>query len=238
MVSAHRVHHNAAMTWQDIPPLYTGVDRLLPALPQIQLVAARVTDHSAALRPEERPAVERAAPRRIREFATGRLAARRALDALGLPDHAIPRADGRAPCWPAGVVGSITHTRDLAVAGAALAADVCGLGIDLEGAERVGPELHARLFTARERAELDPHDAARAALLFSAKEAGYKAVYPNVGRFIGFHEAEVAVDPPSGTFRLRYVGDHRPNRIMDAGEGLFCQFEQYVLTVFMIPAQP
>lgn len=225
------------MTWQDIPPLQTGVADLLPALPQIQLVAARVGDHTGDLHPEEHTAVAGAARRRAWEFATGRLAARSALRALGLPAAAIPR-NGRAPEWPAGVVGSISHTSELAVAGVARASEMLGLGVDLEGVGRVGRELYGRLFTGPERERLGDSDSRLGALMFSAKEAGYKAVNPGVGRFIGFHEAEVDVDWQRRQFNLRYVGDHAPNGIMDAGQGVFCLFEQYVLTVFMIPAQP
>ena len=65
--------------------------------------------------------------------------------------------------------------------------------------------------------------------------AAYKAVYPRAGRFIGFQEAEIDIDWEARTLRARYIGDHPPNRIMSDGEGHFCFFGEYVLTVFLIP---
>jgi 4'-phosphopantetheinyl transferase EntD len=91
------------------------------------------------------------------------------------------------------------------------------------------------LFTPREIEQLQQADPRLPGLMFSAKEAGYKAVHPLVGRFIGFQEAEVEVSWPDRTLQLRYVGDHEPNRIMERGIGHFCFFEGYVLTVFVIP---
>ena len=41
-------------------------------------------------------------------------------------------AEDRAPVWPDGVVGSITHAGNFAAAAVAWAADIAALGIDLE----------------------------------------------------------------------------------------------------------
>ena len=109
-----------------------------------------------------------------------------------------------------------------------------GLGIDLEAHGRVGEKLYSKLFTDSELAALHRADPRQAGLLFSAKEAGYKAVHPLVGQFIPFQAAEVHVDWARSTFRLRYVGDQPANAIMDAGTGYFCFFERYVFTLFMI----
>src|SRR5690349_17676802 len=53
--------------------------------------------------------VARGADKRRREFAGGRACARRALAALDAPSAALLVAAERAPAWPAGWVGSITH---------------------------------------------------------------------------------------------------------------------------------
>jgi 4'-phosphopantetheinyl transferase EntD len=76
------------------------------------------------------------------------------------------------------------------------------------------------------------------ALYFSAKEAVYKAVNPLVGRFIGFQEVEIdlinAPNAEQGGFRLRYVGEHEPNRVVERGEGYYDFVDRYVVTVFLI----
>lgn len=197
-------------------------------------MAALVDDHGRELFPTERPAVARAVEKRVREFATGRHLARLALDTLGLPKAAIPSGEAREPLWPGGCIGSITHSEDLAIAAVAASSSLRSVGIDLEVADRVTPELHSRLMTPRECGLLPDADPGMPGLVFSAKEAGYKAVYPLVGKFIGFQEAEVDVDWPGRRFELRYTGEHQPNLVMQEGEGFFCFFERYVFTLFII----
>jgi 4'-phosphopantetheinyl transferase EntD len=234
MVSGSWLDDNSPMSWRELTPLATTVASHIRDLPDVCLVAAPVGDHCDRLLPEERAGVAGYAHRRAAEFSTGRHLAHCALEDLGKPGFAIPRGADRAPCWPAGVVGSITHGSDWAVAGVALASRIRGLGIDLEGHGRVRERLYPQLFTDRELAMLRRADPRQAGLMFSAKESGYKAVHPLVGEFIPFQAAEVDVDWSSSTFRLRYVGDHAANGIMDAGTGRFCFFERYVFTLFMI----
>jgi 4'-phosphopantetheinyl transferase EntD len=194
-----------------------------------------VDDYRRELLAAELPAVERAVEKRVCEFATGRHLARIGMEKLGLPPREIPRGEDRQPLWPAGCLGSITHAGEMAIAVMAAAGRVRGVGIDLEEADRVTVDLQGRLLTAAERAASAGADPRLPGLIFSAKEATYKAVHPLVGRFIGFHEVEVDVAWRPQTFRLRHVGDHEPNRVMESGEGYFAFFERYVLTLFIIP---
>ena len=95
--------------------------------------------------------------------------------------------------------------------------------------------MFSKIFTEAEQREVAAGDSRLASVFFSAKEAGYKATFPQVGRFIGFQEAEITVDWPARRFRIRYLGDFEPNRIMDDGEGYFLFCEPYVLSLFIIP---
>lgn len=212
----------------------TGVAEQLPDLAGVAFAAARIDDWSTALWPEEHAAVASAQPRRIWEFSTGRHLARCAMADLGHEACAVPRAADRQPIWPAQLRGSITHAGDLAVAAVARSSALRGLGIDLEATDRVTERVFRKLFTPAERRRLTADATCMAGLMFSAKEAAYKAVNPLVGRFIGFQEAEVDVDPANRSFRLRYVGGHAPNRVMDSGTGHFCVFGRHVLTVFVL----
>ena len=222
------------MGWTEIPPLDSNIAPQLPDIEGLEVVAALVGDHRDKLLPNEQPAIARAVEKRVREFATGRHLARHALGILGLPQAAIPSGQSREPLWPTGCIGSITHTEELAIAAVAADSALRSVGIDLEVADRVTPELHPRLLTPRECGLLPDADPSMPGLLFSAKEAGYKAVNPLVGQFIGFQEAEVDVDWAGRCFKLRYTGDHEPNRIMQQGQGFFCFFERYVFTLFII----
>jgi len=84
------------------------------------------------LHPEEERIVAGAALKRRRDFTLGRACAHAALAELDLDKGPIARAGNGAPVWPAGLVGSITHTPGYAAALVARAADFAGLGVDAE----------------------------------------------------------------------------------------------------------
>lgn len=131
------------------------------------------------------------------EFATGRWCARHALDQVGAPQDLPLLADGRgAPRWPAGFVGSITHTPGWTGAVAAHAGRRRGIrsvGLDAETAAPLPPGVLDVIATRRERDEherlvtLDPATPWDT-VLFTAKEATYKAWYPLTGTVLD-HDA-------------------------------------------------
>jgi len=98
------------------------------------------------------------------------------------------------PVWPAGIVGAITHADGFAAA--ALATDTLGLGIDSEPVV-AAEAMDAVAEQAMVRGELDALDragleeAVLLTLVFSAKESLFKCLYPRVGRYFDFKDAEV-----------------------------------------------
>jgi 4'-phosphopantetheinyl transferase EntD len=158
---------------------------------------------------EERAGLARAAPRRLREFAAGRHCAREALAALGEPRAPLPRLADREPAWPPGIVGSITHSRDYCAAVVARRATCAGLGFDAEEWGRVRRDLWRRIATPAELAWLRAQaDAGErwASVLFSAKEAFYKAQHAPSRSFLGFQDA--AFHPaPEGAFEIALLRD-------------------------------
>lgn len=147
--------------------------------------------------PVEAAAVAGAVPARQAEFAAGRAAARAALLALGLPPAAVPAGANRAPCWPPGITGSISHADGMALAVLAPGKQCAGLGIDAEPDEPFPDDLLASITRPEERrwlaARPDPARAAR--LLFSAKEAAYKCQFPSSQSLIGFDALRISVLP-------------------------------------------
>ena len=133
------------------------------------------------------------------EYAAGRAAAAMAMQALGVPVRPVDMAPDRAPVWPAGIMGSITHARSLALA--AVARDGA-IGIDLELSGSVTPDLWDTLLSADERA-LAKAEPAFATVIFCAKEAVYKAQYPHTGLLFGFDRLEVTLT--NGTFAARFT---------------------------------
>jgi 4'-phosphopantetheinyl transferase EntD len=132
---------------------------------------------TVALFPQEEILVAKSADKRRREFALGRACARIALAPLGHGAAVIAKRKNGAPCWPAGVLGSITHAKGYAAALAGEARLFSGIGIDAERLGGVTRDLWPRLFDAAEREYLETVDdgTCAATLFFSAKEACYKA---------------------------------------------------------------
>jgi 4'-phosphopantetheinyl transferase EntD len=155
------------------------------------LFGAELFDEGQALslHADEERAVAGAADKRRRDFALGRTCAHAALALLNRDAGPITRASDGAPAWPAGIVGSITHTQGYGAAVVAVAADFAGLGVDAERIGGVTQDLWPRLFGTSERDDLSrqPDPARLATTLFSAKEACHKAGRERVLRFHDLH---------------------------------------------------
>lgn len=167
----------------------------------------------ADLLPDEERFVAHAASVRRREFAAGRHCARRALTRLGIEGFAVRAAPDRAPIWPRGVVGSISHTHDFCVAAVARRADAASVGVDAEPNEPLDAELLEIVCSPTEREWLARQPEAErgplARLIFSAKECTYKCQYPLSHAFLEFEDVAVDLDLQRNRFAatlLRSVG--------------------------------
>lgn len=144
------------------------------------------------LYPEEEASVARAVEKRRREFRAGRHVARRAIELSGGPRCPLLRGTHGAPGFPAGYHGSITHTGRVHTYAAAVAtAAPCLLGLDAELQDELGPELARRVATQVEFDEAARVSAQPGLLVFAAKEAVYKCVYPLCARVLGFDEVRL-----------------------------------------------
>ncbi len=155
--------------------------------------------------------VEQVAPKRAREFGAGRAAARAAMDLLGHAARPILQGDDRAPVWPQGLVGSITHSDRDCLAVVTDDPEIRSLGLDLEPMVALDPALWPEICTDTERewlASLGPSQRGNfAKLVFSAKEAVYKAQYPLSKTLIGFHAITLNFDLASNSFTARFTRD-------------------------------
>lgn len=185
-----------------------------------------LADELGELFPEERAYVTRAVPRRAREFAAGRTCARQAMATLGYPSAAIPAGADRAPCWPDGLIGSITHTADHCAAAVARRGDgYRAIGLDLEPALALPPELIDTVCLPAEKAWLQdqpPSDRpVLARAIFSAKECAYKAQYPLSRQMLEFHELHLALDMQRGRFAATLLRDCPPFAMDECIAGRF-----------------
>jgi 4'-phosphopantetheinyl transferase EntD len=173
----------------------------------------------------EAAAVAGAVAERRREFGTVRYCARRALRQIGVPAAPILPDGDRAPRWPAGVVGSMTHCAGYRAAAVARRGELCGLGIDAEPHAALPDAAPDLVMREDERARLLALADAYPELhwdriLFCAKEAVYKAWFPLTRRWLDFADVSTTVRL-DGTFRarLRVRGPHVAGVDLDAFSG-------------------
>jgi 4'-phosphopantetheinyl transferase EntD len=227
--------------------LSTVLSELFP--PDVAAAELRQAGDSSLLYREEAVSVAKAVPKRVGEFAAGRLCARRALAQFGITDFALKMAPDRVPVWPDSMVGSITHTRGFGAAVVAERRRFSSLGLDVEAAGGVKRELWRHICVPAESDWLESlPEAARACaatLVFSAKEAFYKCQYPVTGERMGF--ADLCVTLPGseaggwdGAVAAVTATPTRPLAI-SAGreprfEGSYRLHDGYICAGFYLPA--
>ena len=184
----------------------------------------------AALWPGEE--LPNAVPSRLAEFAAGRAAARAAMVAAGLAPAAVPVGSDRAPIWPSGVVGSISHCTGAQMAISAKSTYFQGLGLDLEPEIPIPAELWSSVLRPEELRPLQPsskQDGLQALRIFAAKEAAYKAQYPTSRQLFDFQTLSVRTidDHFTARFERDIVGFPKGFNIAGrfvAGDGLVLAF--------------
>jgi len=150
------------------------------------------------LYPEEVALIQHAVLSRRQQFTAGRCLARRAWQALGRDAEPLVKDAQRVPRWPAGLVGTITHTHTWCGAAVAFASGVSGLGADVEAATPLDLGLWERVCRPEEQTFLNAGPSELRGLLakgvFSAKESIYKALYPGVRVFLDFQGMSISLE--------------------------------------------
>lgn len=190
--------------------LFDDADFLLPQPAQqvslsLHRLQACLADQDLGVLPGVPP---RAVRRRQLAFVAGRLCAERALMQAGAAlQSPLLRGEHGQALWPSGWRGSISHTDDQAFAAVMSQAHAAGLGIDAQA--RIAPDALPAVLTqcmgVAERQLIDTQSDApwAATVLFAAKEAGFKAIYERVRRFVDFTEYRMSrLDLTDGRFDL------------------------------------
>lgn len=229
-----------------MPGVNVPSERLLPELdgfvPEgVQVGLARIHDCVSELFASETPAIAKAIDSRRHEYATGRVLARGLLADLG--HEAAPlvyEKKTRLPVWPAGAIGSISHSDDLCIVGVAQTARYRGLGLDVEPDEPVRGGVERIVLqqgddsTEWSWAE-EGGDAAefsrRTRIVFSVKEAVYKAFYPLTRDFWNFHDVSVEIDLDAGRFRAEVP----PTAFGQRAEGRVLRRSGWILSSVTLP---
>jgi 4'-phosphopantetheinyl transferase EntD len=176
--------------------LNTLMSAVLPSLED--LACAELYSDPPGLAPlaEEEPLIARSVAKRRNEFITVRYCARIALGELGFSAVPILKGEKGEPCWPDGVVGSLTHCAGFRGAVVGRKGAVRSVGVDAEPHDVLPDGVLDAISLPAERTELAALPAAVHwdRILFCAKEATYKAWFPLTKRWLGFEDAHITFD--------------------------------------------
>lgn len=127
--------------------------------------------------------------KRIDEFQRGRIAAKNALSKLGIKNFPILKSSSGSPIWPEEIRGSISHSKDIAVAVVSKKLFYIGVDLEYQKQER-NPEIFKKICSETEYNWVKQDSKLRGLKIFSAKEAIYKAFF-SVAK-LGFHDVELS----------------------------------------------
>ena len=176
--------------------------------------------------------------RRI-EFCLGRGAAHIALKKIGLCNYPILKGIHNEPLWPKGVVGSISHCDEIALAAVALKEKSSGIGLDIERKDNNVEGIKSEVCTIRELDWVNggnKQSSERIIMVFSAKESAFKALFPINGVFLNFLDAELIWDENKKSFSGRLL----KSAGLYYGEGYIFEVgckenENYIFTFISLP---
>ncbi|CNK94446.1 Phosphopantetheinyl transferase [Yersinia aldovae ATCC 35236] len=165
--------------------------------------------------------LQKTVTKRRAEYLAGRFVARQVLNLLAVRDYPLTNGVDRAPVWPAGLIGSISHNSQRAICAAQIITPAMecsveprsmhGLGLDIEALIAVerAKDLWPGILSEDEYRRLQEGPLPFNQLLtlaFSAKESLFKAIYPQLGRYFDFLEARfLSYSLTSGYFELQLL---------------------------------
>ena len=201
----------------------------------VSVAESTLSEDTATLYPEERLAMVGAFKRRLREFTAGRSCAREAMRQLGLPEMAIPIGPDRAPIWPLGITGSISHSSTRCAAAVARHSDgIKAVGLDVEEETPLDDFFAEEICTSRERDWLDQQPSSKRGKLlkaiFSAKECTYKCQYQLTRRMFGFEAVHIELSLAEEAFAAYFDHEVPPFRLADRLRGSIRFHEGHVVT--------
>lgn len=185
----------------------SGFKALLPA-EAVVVEAIGYENWEDSLMQEEEASVRQFVSKRRREFAAGRNCARRALQALGFMPQSIGVGTGREPLFPIGTSGTITHTGDYCAAAVIRCGETLTIGIDAEIAEPLDASIVKLVLLHDEQqmlASMLTHAWFPDKLVFSIKEAFFKAYFQRTGCYLDFLDARVQLNPAHNAFAIKIL---------------------------------
>lgn len=218
-----QIRHTVRMPAKPHPS--TVIEKLFP--PGVGSFYSEDLPASAALFPEEAAATSGMVDKRLNEFLHGRYCARAAMSILGIAPAAIPKGADRAPLWPEGLAGSISHTGTAAAAAVTRVDSFRSIGLDMETSAPLTSDVIDMICRPTENPD---KDGTRGKLLFSIKESIYKCLYPLTHTYIDFLEMEVQCQMDTQQFIAVSHCASCPSELTKQLEGRFVIESGYVIS--------
>jgi enterobactin synthetase component D len=184
------------------------------------------------------PSVEMRSDKGKREFLLGRICAQWNLAELKL----IDRDTSGRPVWSDDTIGSISHSRDFAIAAITNAESIKSIGIDIERVvDRKRVDVIKKMTLTREELKyLDSFSLDEqpqiATVIFGAKETLYKLINPLCNCYINFHEGIFeSYDKESGKYTIRLESEKRElTSFQGLYEGQVILLENNIITLSLL----
>jgi 4'-phosphopantetheinyl transferase EntD len=193
------------------------------------------------LLPAEKSALGAVSVRRHREFAAGRTCARRALAHLDKSTMPILPGPHRAPLWPDGVTGSISHCRSISAAAVgSISGPFVKLGIDVEEYRPLADRVGRVVLNDQERrwlGRIDGRGIHWDMVIFSAKESVLKAWGEPACGWLMFPQIEVRLSPSTSTFSVRIHGSELGDPDAVPRSGRFAIDTDLIRTAVSVPVR-
>ncbi len=156
----------------------------------------------------------------VRESLLARECAIKALGKLGTQVKVISNGPEGNPLWPKGFTGSLSHSKGQCMAIVGRDYDYPTIGLDLELNDRIKPATISRITHPLEEAFIGL-DRGKGTLLFSLKEAFYKAQFPLYEIPLGFKDVAFKIDETKNTASIFWLSEKLPLKQSDYKEWEF-----------------
>ena len=191
----------------------------------------QIDDHTDALIGSEFEFLAKKRGQAAKAFVSGRRCVRALQKQLNLSEFELPSGEF-GPIWPSDLVGSISHSKELAAA--TILRDALSVGIDIECQRRLKVDAVRRVATKEEYSRYSVVPDFDWTLLFSAKESVFKAFSPLARSYIGFQEVELSIDVMTRSFSLRYLGDSIDKGLFEKSEGHWSVLAGHLITTVTV----
>ena len=177
--------------------------------------------------------VKLAVTSRKNEFSAGRNIARKCLAEFGRSDAVIPVLESRAPAWPEGFIGSISHSGEIVGAAVCRKSDYQAVGLDIEKSCAVTPELFDFVLSHDDlECIAGVPNASLATRVFCCKEAVYKAVSPVANEFLDFADLSIKVN--GNSFTAECDPSKASSQLIVTGRGYLEYEAGFVRALFLV----